>query len=116
MALGHWLGENGDVLGGWVEYRWSTGLSTRLYGLRTRKGAEGPQELHYSFPWKKKFLEGPLFERSEVGVKVRCQLWQPLLLSVDASLQTQTNDLFPEYPSYRNAFMLQIGLLYNIFN
>lgn len=115
-VLGHWLGQNADILYASAQYRWIRPLWLTLYLQKIRKGPLGSPEVHYSQPWAQKFLAGPLFRQTQVGFKARWEIYRYLFLSCDAAVWNQTDDMQNRYPSFSNKFFANVGLTYNLFD
>lgn len=114
-GMGHWLGQNADILYASVQYRWLRPLWLNFYAQKMRKGALGPTEVHYNRPWEQKFLEGPLFRQTQVGLKMRWEIYRYLFLSGDAAVWNQNDEILGRYPSYSNKFFFNVGISYNLF-
>ncbi len=114
-VLGHWLGQNADILYASLQYRWLRPLWLNLYAQKIRKGVLGPAEVHYSQPWAQKFLDGPVFRQTQIGLKTRWEIYRYLFLSADVAVWDQSDDLLNRYPAYTNKMFFNIGISYNLF-
>ncbi len=114
-VLGHWLGQNADVLSASVQYRRWRPLWLTFYAQKLRKGVLGPPEVHYSQPWAQKFLNGPVFRQTQIGLKTRWEMYRYLFLSAEVAIWDQNDDLVNRYPSYTNKAFFNVGISYNLF-
>ena len=114
-TLGHWLGQNADILYASIQYRWIRSLSLNLYAQKIRKGILGPPEVHYGQTWAQKFLEGPLFEQTQFGLKGRCEVYRYLFLNWHFSIWDQTDEVPSRYSSFSNKIFIDVGFSYNLF-
>lgn len=114
-VLGHWLGQNADLLFGSIDYRWIRPLSFKLSFQKLRKGPLGPNSLHYTMPWAQKFLEGELFRQTIVGLGVRWEIYRYLFMHSEISLVTQSDDVRIRFPDYSGKIFANIQLSYNLF-
>ncbi len=71
--LGHWIGNNGDVLYGSVNYRMLRGLQANLWAQYIRKGGEGEVADQYTIPHKP-FLFDPRTNYTQWGVEVKYEI------------------------------------------
>jgi len=114
-TLGHWLGQNADIVYASIQYRWIRSLSLNLYAQKIRKGILGSSEVHYGQTWAQKFLEGPLFKQTQVGLKGRCEVYRYLFLNWHFSILDQTDEVENRYPSFSNRFFVDVSISYNLF-
>ena len=114
-TLGHWLGQNSDCLFFSAEYRWVRSLSVGLTAQHFRYGPLGPESIHYTTPWKQRFLEGPAFRQTQVGIHARWEPWRNLLLNAEVLVATQHDDVPLRYESYSNRMLMNLGVAYNFF-
>ena len=75
--LGHWIGNNGDVLYGSVNYRLLRGLQANLWGQYIRKGGEGEVADQYTIPHKP-FLFAPRTNYIQWGMEVKYEITHEL--------------------------------------
>jgi hypothetical protein len=78
--LGHWIGNNGDVLYGSLKYRFIRGLQAKLWGQYIRKGEAGEVDDQYELPHKP-FLFGLRTNYTYFGVNVRYEIFHELFLN-----------------------------------
>ena len=115
-VLGHWLGQNADILYASAQYRWIRPLWLTLYAQKLRKGVLGAADVHYSQPWAQKLLAGPLFRQTQAGLKGRWEIYRYLFFNCDAALWSQTDDVQNRYPSFLNKFFANLSITYNLFS
>ena len=113
--LGHWLGQNADILSASIQYRWWRPLWLTLYAQTLRKGVLGPPDVHYGRPWDQRFLEGGLFRQTQAGMRVRWEIYRYLVLNADAAVWNQNDDIPNRYPEYKNKMFFNVGVSYNLF-
>ncbi len=78
--LGHWMGQNADLLFGEIHYRVLRGLQGSVWAQKIRKGGEGEVADQYTLPHKP-FLFAPLMRVSEWGVQAKYEILHDLLIS-----------------------------------
>lgn len=115
LPLGHWLEQNSDLLFVSTSWRVNHRLQLTLFAELARKGERGPDSLHYSYPWRQKFLDGKTYKRQNYGLVLRWNVWQPLHLNTKVTLSTLTNDLLPVQGSWKNEILAEFGLHYNLY-
>lgn len=113
--LGHWLGQNADILSASVQYRWWRSLWLTFHAQALRKGLLGPPSVHYTQPWAQKFLEGPLFRQSQVGLKMKWEVYRYLSLDADVAIWNQSDEVTNRYPAYTNKMFFNLAVSYNLF-
>ncbi len=72
--LGHWLGQNADLIFVSMNYRWTNEICSRLFFQKIRKGPLGSEALHYSSPWDQKFLEGDVYSQEIISFESKWEL------------------------------------------
>lgn len=77
--MGHWIGHNGDLLYGALNYRFLRGLQAALWGQYIRKGEEGVVEDQYTLPHKP-FLFGLNTHYTYLGMDVKYEIIHELFL------------------------------------
>lgn len=77
--MGHWIGHNGDLLYGALNYRLIRGLQATLWGQYIRKGEEGRVEDQYTLPHKP-FLFGLNTHYTYLGLDVKYEIIPELFL------------------------------------
>jgi len=77
--MGHWIGNNGDVLYGALNYRLLRGLQAKAWGQYIRKGEEGEVQDQYELPHKP-FLFGLNTNYTNWGMEVKYEISHELYL------------------------------------
>jgi hypothetical protein len=90
-SLGHWLGNNGDLLYGSALYRLARGLQLRGYASMLRKGEGGTVEQQYRVP-QPPFLFGLNRSRSQVGASLRYEFIHDLFLQAQVEHERFTTE------------------------
>jgi hypothetical protein len=78
--LGHWIGNNGDVLYGSLKYGFLRGLRAKVWGQYIRKGEAGEVDDQYELPHKP-FLFGLNTNFTYFGIDLRYEIIHELFLS-----------------------------------
>jgi hypothetical protein len=65
--LGHWLGQNADLVMVSLQYRWSNEFASTFSYEKYRKGELGSQVIHYTSPWAVKFLQGNVYSHQAIS-------------------------------------------------
>lgn len=68
--LGHWIGNNADIIYSELNYQFKRGTSIKVWSEYIRKGSEGSVEDQYSLP-NKKFLFGDKTYFASAGLKFK---------------------------------------------
>jgi hypothetical protein len=113
--LGHWLGQNADLMYGELTYKWRSPLRTTAYFRTFRKGPLGDNTTHYKYPWKQQFLTGPLLTRDEGAVAFEWNPYQYFFLKGEAGYRTQHDDVAFRYDSYTGRLFFNLGIACNLF-
>ncbi|HTP12716.1 MAG TPA: capsule assembly Wzi family protein, partial [Bacteroidota bacterium] len=117
--IGYWLGEDGDVLQGWVDYRPIPRLCLTASYQKVRKGPIGTTAQHYAggqFGFAKlDFLGGPTFRRSEFDFACKWEVWRGLFADLSYRLLTQSDPLPNREPDLSNRSLISFALQLNIF-
>ncbi len=83
-SLGHWLGQNADLIRFQFDYQPIRSLRLELYFERVRKG--GLDDIYFAYggndEFNKSFLYGPLREDKFLGINVRFEYIHDLILDV----------------------------------
>ena len=87
-VMGHWMGNNADLIYGSVNYRFIRGLQATLWGQYVRKGGQGPEQGQYIQP-QPPFLYGLRTNYSYLGAEVKYEITHELF----ARLQYQTTKI-----------------------
>lgn len=114
--MGHWLGQNADILYASAQYRWSRSVWLNLYAQKLRKGILGPPEVHYREPWAQKFLEGLLFRQTQVGLNGRWEVYRYLFFNWDIALWSQNDDVPNRFAIFSKKLFFNVDLSYNLFD
>ncbi|HEY6951683.1 MAG TPA: hypothetical protein VI758_04705, partial [Bacteroidota bacterium] len=114
--LGHWLGQNGQLVYFAADYRWLRSLALKFSFQHIIKGPLGPESIHYSMPWAQEFLAGPLFRQSLLGLEARWEPYRGLFMTANVILANQTDDVTNRYPTYSDKLMMSAGVVYNLFD
>lgn len=78
--MGHWIGNNGDVLYGSLKYRFIRGLQAKVWGQYIRKGEAGEVQDQYELPHKP-FLFGLNTNYTYFGIDLKYEIIHELFLS-----------------------------------
>ncbi len=87
-VMGHWMGNNADLVYGAVNYRFLRGLQATLWGQYIRKGEQGPEAGQYEQP-QPPFLSGLRTNYSYLGAEVKYEITHELF----ARFQYQTTKI-----------------------
>lgn len=71
--LGHWIGNNGDILYGSVNYFFTRGLQTKIWGQYIRKGESGDISGQYQVP-QPPFLFGHRNNYTDYGLEIQYEI------------------------------------------
>ncbi len=117
--LGDWLGQNGDRLQAWIDYRPIPQVWLSATYAAIRKGLPGTaaQEYgagNYTYMSHVGFLEGPLFRRNEIVVRARWEIYSGLFADVSYRLITQSDQVVGRYESFSNRSFISCSLKLNI--
>ena len=104
--MGHWMGNNADLIYGSLNYRFIRGLQATIWAEHIRKGGAGTAEQQYSQP-QPPFLFGPRTNYTYWGIDVKYEIMHELFVrgkfqssSVSAEqlngsfMETKTNQFF----------------------
>ena len=116
LTLGHWLGQNAELLYVASQYRSMRQLSLGLTLQHILKGPLGPETIHYTAPWDQALLDAPLFRQTLIGLHAQWEPYRGLIVRGEATLATQSDDAPFGYQSYSNKFMMNVGVVYNLFD
>ena len=112
-VMGHWMGNNADLIYGALNYRFIRGLQATAWGQYIRKGSAGTAEQQYSQP-QPPFLFGPRTNYTYFGADVKYEIIHDLF----AKLHFQTTKISTEQPdrSFSNHRLNEfyLGLNYGI--
>ncbi len=117
--LGDWLGENGERMQVWLDYRPIPQLWLSASYLTIRKGLLGTMAQEYSsgnIGGVVGFLSGPLFKRNEFDVRGRCELYSGFFADLSYRLVTQSDEVLGRYPSFSNRSFISFALKLNIYD
>lgn len=93
--MGHWIGNNADLLYGAINYRFIRGLQMTLWGQYIRKGEAGPIIGQYTQP-QPPFLFGLRINYLYLGADVKYEITHELfarLQYLTTKISTQQPDL-----------------------
>ncbi len=116
--LGDWLGQNGQRIQAWLDYRplpeiWLTASYTALW-----KGLPGTvaQEYKTGQIASIEFLGGPLFKRHELDLQGRWEIYSGLFADLSYRLISQTDQVVDRYPTFSGRSFLAFSVKLNIFD
>ena len=118
--LGDWLGQNGERMQAWVDYRPIPELWFSASYMNIRKGLDGTTFQEYGVPASQigdvKFLDGPLLKRSEFNLRGRWEMHAGLVADFSYRLVTQKDSVVNRFPSFSNRSYISVALKLNIFD
>lgn len=116
--LGDWLGQNGQRVQVWLDYRpmpqlWLTASYTVIW-----KGMPGltSQEYGSGLIGKIGFLDGPLFKRNELSLQGRWEVYSGLFADFSYRFMTQSDQVAYRYASFSNRSFLSFAVKLNMFD
>ena len=117
FVLGDWLGENGERMQVWLDYRPAPQLWFTASYVTLRKGKPGVQAPAGSTAvGSVGFLDGPLFKRNEFDLRGRWEVYSGVFADISYRLITQSDQVMSRYPSFSNRPFLSFALKLNIFD
>ncbi len=112
-VLGHWMGNNADLIYGAMNYRFIRGLQATVWGQYIRKGPAGSVEQQYTQP-QPPFLFGLRTDYAYFGADIKYEIIHDLY----AKLHFQTTKISAEQPdltfSYHRVNEFYLGIYYGI--
>lgn len=112
--MGHWMGNNSDLVYYAVNYRFLRGLQATLWGEYVRKGGQGSEQGQYTQP-QPPFLYGLRTNYSYFGVEIKYEITHELF----ARLQYQSTKISAQQPDlgYKSSLLNEfyIAFYYGIF-
>jgi hypothetical protein len=118
-VLGDWLGQNGDRLQAWLDYRPIPQLWLSASYVSIRKGLPGTAAEEYAsgnIGGVVGFLDGPIFKRHELDVRGRWEVYSGLFADFSYRLVTQSDQVVDRYRSFSNRSFVSLALKLNIFD
>ncbi|MCH7827270.1 MAG: hypothetical protein IIC75_04745, partial [Bacteroidetes bacterium] len=111
--LGHWIGNNADLIYGAVNYRFMRGLQATIWGEYIRKGGQGTVDQQYTLP-SQTFLFGLRTNHTFFGIDVKYEFIHELFARAkflySKTSSEQTNGTFIDDSRSEFNFAVYYGL------
>ena len=114
VDLGHWLGQNGDMLFTQFSYQPQRDLQLGFQFESIRKGGKKPTEFQYMLPTPE-FLYGPLIKSQSYGVIFRYEPLRNLVFDGSILQSRYTDQSTLGADDYARKWDIFMGLRYNIY-